>query len=135
MPRRNIPVPVPPGRRYCHGCSTVKLIAEFGRDQTRADGLRYNCRPCFIERVELARTIRRILRGTVLRLNSPQCVSAAAREASDAEFIAALTPATPVLVLPRKRAPKTYKSAASAYNCPYPTHAAEHAFMEHCGLR
>ena len=46
MPRVHIPLPVPPGAKYCLCCRAVKPLAEFRRDRDATDGLRRYCAPC-----------------------------------------------------------------------------------------
>ncbi len=41
-----IPVPVPPGHKYCHACSTPHPVANFYRSRNQPDGLASQCRDC-----------------------------------------------------------------------------------------
>ena len=46
MPRKNIPVAVPPGSKWCHSCAEAKPRQMFGVDRRNADGLRFCCLRC-----------------------------------------------------------------------------------------
>ena len=43
---KKIPVPVPPGHKYCHSCSTVHPLGGFYRNRSTPDGLTSQCREC-----------------------------------------------------------------------------------------
>lgn len=45
-PRKQPPVPVPDGSRYCWSCQTVHPRASFTIDRRAADGLKADCRRC-----------------------------------------------------------------------------------------
>jgi hypothetical protein len=45
-PRKQPPVPVADGMRYCWTCEAVLPIASFNIDRWRVDGLKLNCRSC-----------------------------------------------------------------------------------------
>ncbi len=53
-----VPESVDHGAKRCALCEVVKPVAEFNRDSTRSDGLRYACKPCNAEALE-ARRVRR----------------------------------------------------------------------------
>jgi len=44
--RKNPPVAVPPGHRYCFTCSTLKALPEFYRNRRTRDGHCANCKDC-----------------------------------------------------------------------------------------
>lgn len=46
MPRKNVPVPVPPGSKYCHGCQSVHPHGGFHSNRTQPDGLASQCKGC-----------------------------------------------------------------------------------------
>lgn len=46
MPRKNIPVPVPPGSKYCHGCNSVRSLSGFHNNRSQPDGLASQCKEC-----------------------------------------------------------------------------------------
>lgn len=44
--RKQPPVPVPEGSRYCFQCAVVLPAASFAADRNRHDGKRITCRTC-----------------------------------------------------------------------------------------
>lgn len=44
--RKPIPVPVPPGSKYCYTCATVKPVQSFYIDRSAKDGRCSCCRHC-----------------------------------------------------------------------------------------
>ncbi|KFG90353.1 hypothetical protein BV98_001556 [Sphingobium herbicidovorans NBRC 16415] len=46
MPRKKIPVPVPPASKWCHQCQQVRPIQMFGQDRSKKDGMHYCCLRC-----------------------------------------------------------------------------------------
>ena len=46
MPLKKIPVPVPPGFKWCHQCQQLKPIHMFGEDRSKKDGRHYCCLRC-----------------------------------------------------------------------------------------
>jgi len=46
MPYKKIPVAVPEGSKWCHGCKQVKPCQMFGMDRRNADGRNYCCLRC-----------------------------------------------------------------------------------------
>lgn len=45
-PRKQPPVPVADGHKFCFHCQTVKPQPDFAKDRSRWDGLRPMCREC-----------------------------------------------------------------------------------------
>lgn len=45
-PRKQAPVTLADGERYCWGCRSALPVASFTADRFRADGLKLNCRKC-----------------------------------------------------------------------------------------
>lgn len=46
MPRRIIPVPVPPGSKWCHQCASLQPLQRFEVDRSKPDGRAYACPRC-----------------------------------------------------------------------------------------
>ena len=46
MPRKNVPVPVPGGYRYCFRCAKVQRREAFNTDRRAPSGLASTCRSC-----------------------------------------------------------------------------------------
>ena len=46
MPRKKIPVPVPPGSKWCHQCQQAKPLQMFWIDRSKKDGRHYCCIRC-----------------------------------------------------------------------------------------
>jgi hypothetical protein len=44
--KRNVPVPVPPGSKWCFRCSQLLPLQSFSIDRRKADGRAYGCRKC-----------------------------------------------------------------------------------------
>jgi len=51
MPFKKIPVPVPPGAKWCHSCQQAKPHQGFGVDRSTKDGRRYCCDACGVTKV------------------------------------------------------------------------------------
>jgi hypothetical protein len=61
MPRKNIPVPVPPGSKFCHACQTVHPVSAFNRNRSQSDGLCSQCRVCAKATAKKSREIQKII--------------------------------------------------------------------------
>lgn len=61
MPRKNIPVPVPPGSKFCHRCQTVHPLSSFYRNRTQPDGHTSRCSSCCKQADREAREMRKFL--------------------------------------------------------------------------
>ena len=46
MPRKNIPVPVPSGSKFCHSCQTPHPLSGFGSHRGQKNGLNSQCKAC-----------------------------------------------------------------------------------------
>ena len=66
--RKPIPVPVPPGSKYCFTCATVKPVQSFYANRTTHDGRCSRCTDCDrVAAIERA-TLQRILKATWVHL-------------------------------------------------------------------
>lgn len=68
MPRKNVPVPVPPGSKYCHGCKSVHSLSSFYRESRRPDGRTTRCRDCVKASAKEGAEIRAMIEETVARI-------------------------------------------------------------------
>lgn len=46
MPRKIVPVPVPPGSRWCFGCSRLLTLGAFPPDKRNPEGRHTRCGEC-----------------------------------------------------------------------------------------
>lgn len=46
MPRKIVPVPVPPGHRWCFGCSRLLPLGAFAVERRDPEGRTTRCRQC-----------------------------------------------------------------------------------------
>lgn len=46
MPRKIVPVPVPPGHRWCFGCSRLLSLGAFSVERRNPEGRTMRCRRC-----------------------------------------------------------------------------------------
>jgi hypothetical protein len=68
---KKIPVAVPQGAKWCHGCQQVKPVQMFGIDRSKNDGRRYCCLRCgdrkALERAERGRMMNEVFLRVGLR--------------------------------------------------------------------
>lgn len=70
MPRKKIPLAVPQGSKWCHGCQQVKPVQSFWIDRSKKDGRHYCCIRCG-DRNALERAQRgRMMNEVFLRLRT-----------------------------------------------------------------
>lgn len=65
MPCKIIPVEVPQGAKWCHGCQSVKAVAAFDKDRRSGDG---RCRECRVRRALEYREMMGVFEETHQRL-------------------------------------------------------------------
>jgi len=70
MPRKNIPVPVPRGSKFCHSCQTVHPLSEFYRNRSQPDGHTSQCRECVKASGKRSREIRKIIEEGVASIHA-----------------------------------------------------------------
>lgn len=69
MPRKNIPVPVPRGSKFCHSCQTVHRLSGFYRNRSQPDGHTSQCRECAKASGKRSREIRKIIEEGVASID------------------------------------------------------------------
>lgn len=72
MPRKHIPVPVPPGLKWCHKCQRARSPAAFRADRRRPDGLQSTCHECNESRRKERLAIERLCREAARRMMALQ---------------------------------------------------------------
>lgn len=85
--RRNPPIPVPPGERYCFTCETLKGPSEFHRDRNARDGLCSNCKDCTRVMQRNGAMLRKLREETFKRLRDLPDVRLALPDVDLSEFL------------------------------------------------
>lgn len=80
MPRKIIPIPVPPGEKYCHQCARSRSLAAFKPDRRRPDGLSSGCYECTVRRRKERQAIARLVRAHFERTVTAQYAPTSAQE-------------------------------------------------------
>lgn len=70
MPRKNIPVPVPRGNKFCHSCQTAHPLSGFYRNRSQSDGRTSQCRDCAKASGKRSREIQRIIAEGVASIDA-----------------------------------------------------------------
>ncbi len=70
MPRKNIPVPVPRGSKFCHSCQTTHPLSGFYRNRSQSDGLTSQCRKCAKATAKKSREIQKIIAEGVASIDA-----------------------------------------------------------------
>lgn len=65
MARKNIPVPVPRGSKFCHSCQTVHPLSEFYGNRSQPAGRTSQCRECKKASSKRSREIQKIIEEDV----------------------------------------------------------------------
>lgn len=80
MPRKIIPIPVPPGEKYCHQCARSRSLAAFKPERRRPDGLTSGCYECTVRRRKERLVIDRLVREHAERIMAKQYARTPAEE-------------------------------------------------------
>ena len=70
MPRKNIPVPVPSGSKFCHSCQTPHPLSGFGSHRGQKDGLNSQCKACARASSKRSRHLAKLVKDTAKLVRS-----------------------------------------------------------------
>lgn len=75
MPKKIVPVPVPPGHQWCFACPAALPITAFSPDSRRPNGVISRCRRCQAKARHDRRICKQIVNDAAERIIARQAIS------------------------------------------------------------